>query len=69
MLAKLGETFTLAGIGALLAGMGSLLTAIVGMRMSQKKGREEALNEMGGDGDEHGLGSGDGLSGEHGADG
>ncbi len=38
-------TATLVGVGAVLAGAASLLTAIVGARMSVRKGRQEGYDE------------------------
>jgi len=68
VIAAFSDTFTLAGLGALCAGVGSLITAIVGMQMSRKKGKEEAIHEMGGDGDEHGAGGDSGSASGDGAE-
>ena len=38
-------TATIAGLGALCAGLASLITAVVGARLSVKKGREEGRVE------------------------
>ena len=38
-------TATLVGIGAVLAGAASLITALVGARLSVKKGRQEGYEE------------------------
>jgi hypothetical protein len=45
MLASLGETFTLAGIGAFCAGIGSLATALESIRIARRQAKKEAEKE------------------------